>query len=175
MNIVCTLLLFLELYLICLLISFLYVSNIEEDFDLLDSQEPKLVLLEQKLSPLFAEDVSYKGTLLEDIMTTQTKRRLQNEITLSKGKKSYTLNKEDIYLCLKDENDKYYEDNMLIYVLLHEVSHSICDEIGHTEKFHRIFNALTKKAIELKIYDDKIPLIRNYCLYNEDDDKPNAQ
>lgn len=167
MNIVCTLLLFLELYLICLVISFLYASNIEEDFDLLDSQEPKLVLLHEKLRPLFTEEVSYKGTILEDIMTTQTKRRLQNEITLSKGKKSYTLNKEDIYLCLKDENDKYYEDNMLIYVLLHEVSHSICDEIGHTEKFHKIFHALTQKAIELKIYDDKIPLIRNYCLYND--------
>lgn len=167
MNIVCTLLLFLELYLICLLISFLYASNIEEDFDLLDAQEPKLVLLQEKLRPLFTEEVSYKGTILENIMTTQTKRRLQNEITLSKGKKSYTLNKEDIYLCLKDENDKYYEDNMLIYVLLHEVSHSICDEVGHTEKFHNIFHALTQKAIELKIYNDQIPLIRNYCLYND--------
>lgn len=167
MNIVCTLLLFLELYLICLLISFLYASNIEEDFNLLDAQEPKLVLLQEKLRPLFTEEVSYKGTILENIMTTQTKRRLQNEITLSKGKKSYTLNKEDIYLCLKDENDKYYEDNMLIYVLLHEISHSICDEIGHTDKFHRLFNALTQKAVELKIYNDKIPLIRNYCLYND--------
>jgi len=167
MNIVCTLLLFLELYLICLLISFLYASNIEEDFNLLDAQEPKLVLLQEKLRPLFTEECSYKGTILENIMTTQTKRRLQNEITLSKGKKSYTLNKEDIYLCLKDENDKYYEDNMLIYVLLHEISHSICDEIGHTEKFHKLFNALTQKAIELKIYDNKIPLIRNYCLYND--------
>ena len=167
MNIVCTLLLFLELYLICLLISFLYASNIEEDFNLLDAQEPKLVLLQEKLRPLFTEEVSYKGTILENIMTTQTKRRLQNEITLSKGNKSYTLNKEDIYLCLKDENDKYYEDNMLIYVLLHEISHSICDEIGHTDKFHRLFNALTQKAVELKIYNDKIPLIRNYCLYND--------
>jgi hypothetical protein len=168
MNVLCTLLLFLELYLICLLISFLYASNIEEDFNLLDSQEPKLILLQERLRPLFLEETSYQGTFLENIMTTQTKRRLQNEITLSKGKKSYTLNKEDIFICLKDENDQYYEDNMLIYVLLHEVSHSICDEIGHTEKFHRIFSTLTKKAIELKIYDDKIPLIRNYCLYNDE-------
>jgi hypothetical protein len=167
MNILCTFLLFLELYLICLLITFLYSAQIEEDFDLLDPQEPKLALLEQKLSPLFDDNVSYQGTILESIMTQQTRRRLRHEVTLSIGKKSYTLNKEDIYLCLKDENNQYYDDNMLTYVLLHEISHSICDEIGHTDKFHRIFQALTKKAVELNIYNDKIPLVRNYCLYND--------
>lgn len=165
MNVVCVILLFLELYLICLLISFLYNSQIEEDFDLLDPQEPKLSLLEEKLAPLFADDTSYQG-ILENIMTQQTKRRLRHEVTLSIGKKSYTLNKEDIYLCLKDENNQYYNDNMLIYVLLHEISHSICDEIGHTEKFHKIFKALTAKAVELNIYNENIPLIKNYCLHN---------
>lgn len=166
MNVVCVILLFLELYLICLLISFLYNSQIEEDFDLLDPQEPKLSLLEEKLAPLFADDTSYQGTLLENIMTQQTKRRLRHEVTLSIGKKSYTLNKEDIYLCLKDENNQYYNDNMLIYVLLHEISHSICDEIGHTDKFHKIFKALTAKAVALNIYNENIPLIKNYCLHN---------
>jgi hypothetical protein len=166
MNVVCVILLFLELYLICLLISFLYNSQIEEDFDLLDPQEPKLSLLEEKLAPLFADETSYQGTLLESIMTQQTKRRLRHEVTLSIGKKSYTLNKEDIYLCLKDENNQYYNDNMLIYVLLHEISHSICDEIGHTDKFHRIFKALTAKAVELNIYNENIPLIKNYCMHN---------
>ena len=166
MNVVCVILLFLELYLICLLISFLYNSQIEEDFDLLDPQEPKLSILEEKLAPLFADDTSYQGTLLENIMTQQTKRRLRHEVTLSIGKKSYTLNKEDIYLCLKDENNQYYNDNMLIYVLLHEISHSICDEIGHTDKFHKIFKALTAKAVALNIYNENIPLIKNYCLHN---------
>lgn len=60
MNIVCTLLLFLELYLICLLISFLYASNIEEDFNLLDAQEPKLVLLQEKLRPLLLKSAHIK-------------------------------------------------------------------------------------------------------------------
>ena len=83
------------------------------------------------------------------------------------GEKSYTLNKEDIFLCLKDENDKYYEDNMLIYVLLHEVAHSICPEIGHTDLFKEIFDALLDKATEMKIYDKNIPVIKNYCLYKK--------
>lgn len=171
MNLVCALILFFEIYLFFVIISLLYLpcndDYIEEDFNLLDQQEPKLVALQNKVRPLFEENCSYKGTILEDIMTQQTKRRLQHEISLSKGKKSYTINKEEIYLCLKDENDQYYNDNMLIYVLLHEISHSICDEIGHTEKFNKIFHALIDKAVEMQIYDNNVPLIRNYCLYND--------
>lgn len=168
MNIVCAFLLLLEFYIIFLILSILYAPCIEEDFNLLDEQEPKLLALQEKVSPLFAENLSYQGTILEDIMTLQTKRRIQNEISLSKGKKSYTINKEEIYLCLKDENDNYYDENMLIYVLLHEISHSVCNEIGHTEKFNKIFHAFIKKAVELQIYDNTKPLIRNYCLYNKD-------
>jgi hypothetical protein len=167
MNIVCAFLLLLEFYLIFIILSLIYEPQIQEDFNLIDDQEPKLITLQQKLSPLFEENCSYQGTILEGIMTIETKRRIKNEISLSKGKKSYTINKEDIFLCLKDENDKYYNDNMLIYVLLHEISHSVCDEIGHTEKFNKIFHAFIDKAVELKIYDNKIPLIRNYCLYND--------
>ena len=141
MNLICAFLLLAEFYLIFLIISILYAPCIEEEFDLLDDQEPKLLLLQEKLSPLFQENCSYQGTILEDIMTLQTKRRIQNEISLSKGKKSYTINKEDIFLCLLDENGNYYHDNMLIYVLLHEISHSVCNEIGHTEKFNKIFHA----------------------------------
>ena len=169
MNILCAFLLLLEFYVIFLLVSLIYASPcIEEDFNLLDGgQEPKLVTLQAKLSPLFTENCSYEGTILEDIMTLQTKRRIQNEISLSKGNKSYTINKEDIYLCLIDENGKYYDDNMLIYVLLHEISHSVCNEIGHTEKFNKIFHTFIQKAVELKIYDNTVPLIRNYCLYSK--------
>jgi len=169
MNIVCAFLLLLEFYIIFLILSILYAPCIEEDFNLLDEQEPKLLALQEKVRPLFEEDCSYEGTILEDIMTLKTKRRIQNEISLSKGKKSYTINKEEIYLCLKDENGNYYDENMLIYVLLHEISHSVCNEIGHTEKFNKIFHAFIKKAVELKIYDNTKPLIRNYCLYNDED------
>jgi Zn-dependent peptidase ImmA (M78 family) len=169
MNLICAFLLLAEFYLIFLIISILYAPCIEEEFDLQDDQEPKLLLLQEKLSPLFEENCSYQGTILEGIMTLQTKRRIQNEISLSKGKKSYTINKEDIFLCLLDENGNYYDDNMLIYVLLHEISHSVCNEIGHTEKFNKIFHAFIKKAVELQIYDNTKPLIRNYCLYNKDD------
>ena len=82
------------------------------------------------------------------------------------GKKSYTINKKKVYLCLKDENGEYYNFNMLIYVSIHELSHVICDEIGHTAKFHRIFRDLLELAEQKNIYDSSIPIVKNYCGHN---------
>ena len=123
--------------------------------------EPKLKSLSDKVSKMFSDDVKYTG-----ILSNINKKKMLNEISLFKGNKSYTINKEHIYMCLKDEENNYYDDNMLLYVLLHEISHSICDEIGHTRKFHKIFDALLDKAQEMKIYDPNVPLVRNYCNYN---------
>jgi hypothetical protein len=139
---------------------------IEEHFYIpVSADEPKLLELKSIVRPLFKEDVSYKNTLLEDVMTNQMKKKILYDLTLEDGIKSYTINKENIYLCLKDENNKYYENNMLVYVLLHEISHTICDEVGHTKKFHLYFQELLKKAIELKVYNSDIPIIKNYCSY----------
>ena len=89
-------------------------------------------------------------------------------VILLKGKKSYTINKKKIHLCLFDEHGNYYDKNMLIYVTLHELAHVRCDEIDdkeHGEKFHSIFNDLLQKAIQHGIYNPNKPLIRNYCEY----------
>lgn len=84
------------------------------------------------------------------------------------GNKSYTINKQNVYMCLKDKDGKYYDKNMLMYVALHEVAHAKCDEIGHTMTFHNIFQALLKKASEKGIYDPSKPIINDYCEYNPD-------
>jgi hypothetical protein len=89
-------------------------------------------------------------------------------LKLYKGDKSYTINKEKIYICLKDEHDQYYPTNMLIYVTLHELAHLINkDDVGHTEKFHKIFDKLLDEAYNRGIYNPSIPPIENYCMYNE--------
>lgn len=89
------------------------------------------------------------------------------DLKLYKGEKSYTINKEKIYLCLKDKDDKYYSNNMLIYVLLHELAHLLNkDDIGHTEKFYEIFEDLVEKAHNLGIYNSSIPPVQDYCMHN---------
>lgn len=88
-----------------------------------------------------------------------------DKVSFNRGDKSYTINKEDIYLCLKDQEGNYYNENMLIYVALHEVAHAICDEVGHTQKFHDIFQELLDKAYHIGIYNPSIPVIQDYCMY----------
>ena len=86
-------------------------------------------------------------------------------LKLYKADKSYTINKDKTFLCLYDKNGDYYPINMLIYVLLHEASHSLNTvDIGHTEEFHRIFDKLLNRAIELGVYNPSIPIIQNYCV-----------
>jgi hypothetical protein len=86
-----------------------------------------------------------------------------DDLNFYEGDKSYTINKKNVYICLKDENGEYYNENMLTYVALHELAHSLCDEIGHTPKFHKIFDNLLIKAAKKGIFDPTIPLESNYC------------
>lgn len=85
------------------------------------------------------------------------------QIELYEGNQSYTLNKRKIYICMKDEEGKYYQQNMLVYVICHEYAHILCDEVGHTEKFFTIFDQLLRKAEQLGYYNSKIPPLKNYC------------
>ena len=86
-----------------------------------------------------------------------------HDVSLSGGNKSYTINKKKVHLCLYDEENKYYDDNMLIYVLIHELAHCITNSIGHTEEFHENFDMLLKRAEDMGLYDSSIPPIDNYC------------
>lgn len=87
------------------------------------------------------------------------------EVDMYGSNKSFTINKETIYLCIKDENGSYYNDNMLTYVILHEYAHVLCDEIGHTDKFKEIFFDLLDRAEDHDLYNPDIPIILDYCEY----------
>ena len=84
-----------------------------------------------------------------------------NEKTIIDNNTSYTINKGDeIVLCLKfKENDKYHDINDIKYILIHELSHIICPEIGHTKIFYDINKYLLTEAIRLKLHN-----ITNYKL-----------
>ena len=79
---------------------------------------------------------------------------------------SYTEDKKRIYLCLRDENDKYYDYNMLMYVAIHECAHALTDVIDpehKTDEFKNMFQNLLQKAESLGLYDPTKEIIENYC------------
>ena len=120
--------------------------------------DPKLKEIKNRLETFFANKKDWSGSL-----SVLNEKNIMKNISFFRGEKSYTINKKQVYICLKDEMGKYYDDNTLYYVVCHEISHVLCDEIGHTEKFYVIFNELLLKMEEHGIYDYKIPIKHDYC------------
>ena len=124
-------------------------------------KHPKLEELKYTIQPIFSKDEIYSGKL-----ESLNDRDLMNEIQLFMSNKSYTINKKKIHLCLLDANGEVYDNNTLIYVLLHEIAHCVNDTIGHDESFQETFDEILLIAKNKNIYDPSIPLAKNYCGYN---------
>jgi hypothetical protein len=68
---------------------------------------------------------------------------------------SYSVNKgEKVYMCLRqrNESEELVDENILIFVALHEMSHIGTASIGHTREFWNHFAWLLERAEELSIY-----------------------
>ena len=80
---------------------------------------------------------------------------------------SYSVNKgEELSVCLKSKSTGELHDiNLLMYVIIHEMSHFACPEIGHGELFQKIFKKFIEVSIELNIYnyDDYSSKPIEYC------------
>lgn len=68
---------------------------------------------------------------------------------------SYSVNKgEQLVFCLRSrKNENQIHDlNLMMYVVLHEISHIACPVYDHGEIFKKIFRYLTQVAIQINIY-----------------------
>lgn len=144
------------LIIILILLSTFLIYRQIEDFTLQD--DPMIQQLKKDLEPL-KQIEDFKGKNLKEII---------ENIKIYKGDKSYTINKEKIFLCLKDEHNNYYNKNILMYVLGHEISHVLSESIGHTDEFHDIFQDLLVKMTQLGMYNPSIPIDQNYCNHNSE-------
>lgn len=67
---------------------------------------------------------------------------------------SYTVDKEKVFMCLRQRNAKeeLVSENVLLFVALHEMAHMGTSTIGHTPDFWNNFAWLLTQAEELGIY-----------------------
>jgi hypothetical protein len=74
---------------------------------------------------------------------------------------TYTIDKSEMHICLRtrDEREKIYDIDLLMYVVLHELAH-LCNYTrfgapiqGHGLEFKKIFKFLVQEAIGLDIYE----------------------
>lgn len=68
---------------------------------------------------------------------------------------SYSVNKgEDIYICLRDkETNQFIDNNIIMFVVIHELAHVMTKSIGHTKEFWDNMDYLLHKANEINIYE----------------------
>jgi predicted metal-dependent hydrolase len=80
---------------------------------------------------------------------------------------SYSVNKgEELSVCLRSKkNGKLHDINLLMYVVIHEMAHFACPEIGHGALFKKIFKKMIEEAIKINLYE-KVDYSENpveYC------------
>lgn len=90
-----------------------------------------------------------------------------SEGTSEHGYTSYTINKgERIIVCIREKDTmKFSDENAVMYVVIHELTHMAITEIGHTPLFWDKFKWFLEEAVQIGIYK-KVDYAKNpvnYC------------
>ena len=147
--------------LVAILAIFLLSRSKKEKFRIINDEKGKTLLDQIKSSLTYLTDSSRFE--FSDELEPLRNRNVMNEISLEEGFKSFTENKQRVTLCLRNQFGELYDQNSLMYVALHELAHVINDEVHHTKKFRRIFDALLKHASANGFYDPSKAFVKNYC------------
>ena len=121
-------------------------------------------LYENRNSP---ENINYKEYI--DLLYSKAPHIIIIESTQDSLYTSYCVNKgEQIIFCLRPRytSNKLYDINLMMYVVLHEISHVACPIYdNHGPLFRKIFAFITRNAININLYK-RIPFNDkpiNYC------------
>ena len=144
------------------------INDIKEDY-----QDDKLDSLVVKVKNVFSKyDKNADINRLSGIDKLIAELRLDdvidgNHLTFDGHDESYTINKKRVHICMRDQHDGYYSDNMLMYVLLHELAHCKCKSIGHTPEFHEILDKIYEVARKTGLLDPNFTPNPSYCTHNK--------
>jgi len=130
--------------------------------DLLARVRKKLVTLANHLEKKHSKDPRIQRMIRNfnpDAISESTPKSTYTSYSINKGEK--------IVFCLRSRNDKQElaEENLLMFVALHEMGHVITESIGHTQEFWDNFRYLLEHAIKIGVYtkEDFKNNPREYC------------
>lgn len=128
-----------------------HLNNKEEAAYILSLISKKIMILKNHLINNIENYKEYSEYINQLKDRTKNLKILENA---PNGKyTSYTINKgEEMGICIRSKNINFHDFNIIIYVVIHELAHIACPDIGHTELFKKIFIFLLNVSTKLKIY-----------------------
>lgn len=135
------------------------LPNKQQAADVLASINKDMIKIVKHLRATYPDDDNYKR-LYDKFDPNEV-----SEGSPDSAYTSYTINKSHLVICIRQHDYSFVEKNVLMYPVIHELGHMACDEVGHTEKFWKIFKHMTEEAIQMGIYQ-KIDFKNNptdYC------------
>lgn len=82
------------------------------------------------------------------------------------GYTSYSVNKgEKIVMCVRQNNADLVDENVLMYVAVHELAHLMSHDVGHSRNFWTNFRFLLEEAVQIGVYTpiDYAKAPQEYC------------
>lgn len=131
---------------------------LEESADTLAIINQKILKLIEHLKKKY--DINNSKYLFIYKLVKNYNSGLLSEAANDKRFTTFTIDKQDMHICLRtrDGEDKLYNIDVLMYVILHELAH-LCNYdmygvpiIGHGKEFKYIFRLLVTEAIDIGIY-----------------------
>ena len=122
--------------------------------ELLDVIQDNMYKLKKILLDNIESYPEYKEYIIQLDKNFNKKRTKIYETDYNSNLTSYSVNKgEELSICLKSKKTGALHDiNLLMYVIIHEMSHFACPEIGHGPLFIKIFKFFLQVAIDNKLY-----------------------
>jgi hypothetical protein len=66
---------------------------------------------------------------------------------------SFSVNKSQMTICIRQEGSyEFVDKNIILYVVIHELGHMACSQIGHVPVFWAIFKEILTEAVEIGMY-----------------------
>jgi hypothetical protein len=129
------------------------LPNKEKAVEILASIRASLVKLHEyyKTTPNVAQDppvVRFVDRFSSDVFVENDMQSPDTSYSENKGQK--------IVVCLRDKTQApqypLIDENTIMFVMLHEMSHLMTETIGHTQEFWTNFKRILQDAIQLGIY-----------------------
>jgi predicted metal-dependent hydrolase len=121
----------------------------QEAADLLAQIRANLVKVSQELKKTNNDNVDVNRMINNFNPDNLSESTHENKYT------SYSVNKgEKIVFCMRsrDEKQKLVDLNIMMFVALHELAHTMTKSVGHTQEFWNNFRVLLRNARKLGVY-----------------------